>query len=183
MTARTTIHPFRGRAGATLAVGASLLALAGCGSVAGTGTADSQDVAAYQSTIASSRAAAAAAAGKSACASWQSGYDTRVVATRATAAFTKDPKWNWDSISGVLNAEFAALETETGKLPSIISTAQPSATVHTAIVEYKSKLDAYTAAMRSDQAARATGEATWEKTNPAAKVLDTAVSGVRRACV
>ncbi len=182
MTARTRIHPFRGRGGAALAVGASLLALAGCGSVPGTGSADPQDVAAYQSTIASSRAAAAAAAGKSACASWQSGYDTRIVASRATVAFTKDPKWTWDGITGLLNAEFAAIATETGKLPAIIATENLAPTIKTSITDYKTKLDAYAEGLRADQAARGSGDATWVKSNPAFSALGDSASAVRRAC-
>lgn len=182
MTARTRIHPLRGRGGATLVVGASLFALAGCGSVAGTGSADPQDVAAYQSTIASSRAAAAAAAGKSACSSWQSGYDTRIVASRATVAFTKDPKWTWDGITGLINAEFAAIATETGRLPGIIATENLAPTIKTAITDYKAKLDAYNDGLRADQAARGSGENTWVKSNPAFSALGDAASAVRRVC-
>ena len=181
MTARTT-RPFRGRAGAALAAGVSVVALAGCASVPGTGSADPQDVAAYQSTIAASRAAAAAAAGKSACASWQAGYDIRIVASRATVAFTKDPKWTWDGITTLLNAELAAIDTESGKLPGVIATAQPAASILTAITDYKSKLDAYGAALRVDQAARASGDATWAKSNPAFDALGTAATAVKRVC-
>ena len=182
MTARTTIHPFRRRAGAALAVGASLLALAGCGSVAGTGSADPQDVAAYQSTIASSRAAAAAAAGKSACASWEAGDDTRSGASRATVNFTKDPKWTWDGITGLLNAEFAAITTEAGRLPGIIATENLAPTIKTAITDYKTKLDAYADGLRADQAARGSGDNTWVKSNPAFSALGDSASAVRRVC-
>ncbi|MBS4101137.1 hypothetical protein [Tsukamurella paurometabola] len=182
MTGRTRIHPFRGRGGAALAAGVSLLALAGCGSVSGTGSADPQDVAAYQSTIASSRAAAAAAAGKSACASWQSGYDVRVVASRATVNFTKDPKWTWEGITGLLNAEFAAITTETNKLPGIIATENLAPTIKTSISDYKTKLDAYSEALRADQSARGSGDATWSRSNPAFTALNDAATAVKRIC-
>lgn len=181
MTAGIT-DSFRRRAGAALAVGVSLAALSGCAAVPGAGSADPQDVAAYQSTIAASRAAAAAAAGKSACSSWRAGYDVRIVASRATVAYTKDPKWTWDGISGLLNAELAALGTESGKLTSVLTTAQPAASVHTAILDYKTKLDAYTEALRADQAARGSGDATWPKSNPAFSSLGTAYTAVNRAC-
>ncbi len=182
MSARTS-HPFRGRMGAVLAAGAALTALAGCGTVAGTGSADPQDVAAYQSTIAASRAAAAAAAGKSACSSWRAGYDVRLVASRATVAYTKDPKWTWDGITGLLNAELAALDTEAGKLPAIITTSEPAAAIHTALTDYKTKLDAYNAALRQDQAARGSGTSTWVKSNPASDALDKSASAVKTACL
>ncbi|WP_248489436.1 hypothetical protein [Tsukamurella sp. PLM1] len=181
MTARL-IDSFRGRAGAAVAVGASLFVLAGCATVPGTGSADPQDVAAYQSTIAQSRAAAAAAAGRSACSSWQSGYDVRVVASRATVAYTKDPKWTWDGIQNTLNAELAAIATETGKLPAIIATENLAPTVKTTMTDYKAKLDAYAEALRADQSARGSGDATWTKGNPAYTTLNTAATAVRNAC-
>lgn len=182
MTARTTTRPLRGRAGTALVIGAAVAALAGCGTVAGTGSADPKDVAAYQTAVSASRAAAAASAGKSACSSWQSGYDTRVVASRATVAFTKDPKWTWDGITGLLNAELAALDTEAGKLPAIIATAQPAAKIHTAITDYKAKLDTYNAALRQDRATRGSGGDTWTKSNPASDALDAAAKAIRNIC-
>ncbi|RDB48915.1 hypothetical protein, partial [Tsukamurella tyrosinosolvens] len=120
--------------------------------------------------------------GKSACASWQSGYDTRIVASRATAAFTKDPKWNWDGITGTLNAEFAAIATETGRLPGIIATENLAPTIKTAITDYKTKLDAYADSLRADQAARGSGDNTWVKSNPAYTSLTQSASNVRSAC-
>lgn len=181
MTAHSA-HSLRRRTAAAVATGVSLVSLAGCAAVPGTGSANPRDIAAYQSTIAASRAAAAAAAGKSACASWTSGNDVRVVASRATVAFTKDPKWTWDGISGLLNAELAAIGTESGKLPSIISTAQPAASIQTAITDYKTKLDAYGDALRVDQSSRASGDSTWAKSNPAYDALNTSTSAVKRVC-
>ena len=127
-------------------------------------------------------AAAAAAAGKSACASWQSGYDTRIVASRATVNFTKDPKWTWDGITGLLNAEFAAITTEAGRLPGIIATENLAPTIKTAITDYKTKLDAYADGLRADQAARGSGDNTWVKSNPAFSALGDSASAVRRVC-
>ncbi|WP_461166471.1 hypothetical protein [Tsukamurella serpentis] len=166
---------------ATAALGLSL-AVAGCATVPGAGTADPQVVAGYQSAIASSRAAAAEAAGKSACASWRAGYETRTTATRATVAHTKDPKWNWNTIAPVISAEFAAITTESNQLTSTISTAQPAATIHTALVDYKSKLDAYNEALHADQSARGSNEATWPRTKAANEPLRSATSTLQRLC-
>jgi hypothetical protein len=170
------------RIAGALATASALAALAGCASVPGTGGANPTDVAAYQSTIASSRAAAAAEAGKSACASWKAGYDARIVATRATVAFTKNPGWNWDTITGTLNAEQASIATESGKLPAVLTTAQPNPSVHTLLTDYKTKLDAYGQALRTDQAARGIEDQTWTKSNPARSELIASTNTLSSAC-
>ncbi|CAM3844192.1 hypothetical protein TSST111916_10100 [Tsukamurella strandjordii] len=173
----------KGRAAGALAVIGAVAALAGCATVPGTGSANPSDVAAYQTTLASSRAAAADSAGKSACRAWRAGYDTRRPASEATITFTKgDPYWTWEGIAGLMSANFAAIATETGKLPAIITTADPNPSIRALLVDYKSKLDAYADALRADQAARGAEDQTWPKTNPANSALTAAANALIASC-
>lgn len=168
-------------AGPAVAVLAGASVLAGC-TVPGSGSASPSDIAAYETTIASSRAAAAASALTSACTAWSQNIDTRLVASRATTAFTKTPGWQWDGIAGLVNAELAAVATESSKLPGIIGTANLQATVKTLFSDYRTKLDAYGTALRADAQARGSEAQTWAKRNPAAESLVAATKAIEAAC-
>ncbi len=167
---------------AVLAAGGAIAAVAGCAPVQGSGSAAPSDVTHYQSAVSSSRAAEAAAAAKSACASWRSGYEVRRVATRAMVDYTHTPDANWDGIVPTLNGNVAAVTTESGKLPAVIATAQPSPNVHTLLIDYKTKLDAYGSALKADQAARGEGERSWVKAEPAERALLNAEDALEGAC-
>ncbi|KXP11172.1 hypothetical protein AXK57_07390 [Tsukamurella pulmonis] len=168
------------RGAALVVAGAALVAAAACTPVAGSGSAQQSDVAAYQSTLASSRAASAAAAKTSVCASWQAGFAKRDAVTSTTVAATKNPAWTWDSIAPTIAAELAAVATESTALPALIATRDLPATVSTVLTDYKAKLDAYGAAMRADQAARA--EDSWARTNPALDALERVGENVKGLC-
>ncbi|TWS23378.1 hypothetical protein FK268_13890 [Tsukamurella sputi] len=168
-------------AGPAVAAFAGASVLAGC-TVAGDGSASPSDVAAYQTTIASSRAAAAASALSSACTTWSQNLSTRLVASRATAAFTKTPGWQWDGIAGLVNAELAAVATESGKLPGIIGTANLQPTAKTLFTDYRTKLDAYGEALRADAQARGSEAQTWAKRNPASETLIAAEKAIQATC-
>ncbi|KXP11173.1 hypothetical protein AXK57_07395 [Tsukamurella pulmonis] len=170
----------RSIATATAALAGTVL-VTGC-TVAGTGSADPSAVAAYQSTIAASRAAAAESARVSACAAWETNVDTRLVATRATTAFTKDPNWQWDGIAGLVNAELAAIETESGKLPGIVATPNLQESLKTLFSQYKTKLDAYGVALRADAQARGSGDQTWPKRNPASSAMVDTLERIEAVC-
>lgn len=159
--------------------GAALFA--GC-SVPGTGSADPSDVAAYETTIAASRAAAAATARTTACTAWTTNINVRLVASRATAAYTKTPGWKWDGITPLVNAELAAIATESGKLPGIIATPNLAPTLTTLFTDYKAKLDAYATGLRADSQARGTEEQTWPKRNAAVTPLIDAETATSKAC-
>ncbi|TWS23379.1 hypothetical protein FK268_13895 [Tsukamurella sputi] len=178
-TGRT--RPVR-RGAAAIAGAAALISLAACTPVAGSGSAQPTDVAAYQSTVASSRAAAAAAAKTSACTAWRAAFDKRNPLTDATIAATKDGKWTWDSIGPAINAELAAIATESGTLPGIVATPDLAPTIRTLMTDYKTKLDAYGEGLRADQAARSTSTDSWSRSNPALDALQTVTNNVQGIC-
>ncbi|MDP0398100.1 hypothetical protein [Tsukamurella strandjordii] len=157
-------------------------ALAGCATVPGTGSADSAAVSAYQSTLAASRAEVAATAGKSACTAWRSGYDVRMVATKAMNDYTKSPGSNWNGITPTLDANVAAVATESGKLSGVITTAEPNPSIQALITDYRAKLDAYGSAIKVDQAARGLGDQSWPKTAPAEIALLAATDALTVTC-
>ncbi|ADG80009.1 Lipoprotein OS=Tsukamurella paurometabola (strain ATCC 8368 / DSM / CCUG 35730 / CIP 100753/ JCM 10117 / KCTC 9821 / NBRC 16120 / NCIMB 702349 / NCTC 13040)OX=521096 GN=Tpau_3425 PE=4 SV=1 [Tsukamurella paurometabola] len=174
-------------AGKTRRIAAALLAagtvtLTGCATVPGTGSADPTAVQAYESTLASSRAEAAASAAKSACASWRTGYDTRFAATKAMADYTRTPGANWDGITPTLDANIAAIATESGKLPGIITTADPNPNIRGLLVDYKTKLDAYGDGLKADRITRGTEDKTWAKAGPAEAALASSARALRSAC-
>lgn len=161
---------------------AALVSLAACTPVVGSGTAQPSDVAAYQSTVASSRAAAAASAKTTACAAWRAAFDKRDAVTDSTVAATKGGNWTWDSIAPAISSELAAIATESGTLPGVIATADLAATIRTLMSDYKTKLDAYGEALRADQAARSGAPGSWSRSNPALDALQTVADNVKGTC-
>jgi hypothetical protein len=170
------------RGAASIAGAAALVSLAACTPVVGSGSAQPSDVAAYQSTVAASRAAAAASAKTSACSAWRAAYDKRNAVTDSTIAATKGGNWTWDSIGPSINAEVAAIATESGTLPGVIATPDLAATIRTLITDYKTKLDAYGEALRADQAARSQSTDSWSRSNPALDALQTVADNVKGTC-
>ncbi|TWS19113.1 hypothetical protein FK529_11390 [Tsukamurella asaccharolytica] len=81
-----------------------------------------------------------------------------------------------------MNAELAAVATESGKLPGIIGTANLQPTVKTLFSDYRTKLDAYGTALRADAQARGSEAQTWAKRNPAMEALVTAIQAIEKAC-
>ncbi|MDF0530855.1 hypothetical protein P0W64_15580 [Tsukamurella sp. 8F] len=162
---------------AALAVG--LLGLAGCATaVPGTGGADVSQVASYKSAV----AAKAAAQVKAACADWDAGVTTRRTASKATAAYTKNPTWTWPGIMPLVRSELTAVENESRTVPSLITRATSDPEVVSSLRDYQTKLDAYSSALRADSNAKGSGASTWPTANTARDKLLLSQIAVEAAC-
>lgn len=98
---------------------------------------------------------------------WANNRAPRLAASRATVKFTKDPNWNWGGIAPLLDTEQNAIRVELGTLPGTINRAAASPQLATALRAYRARLAEYGTALAADRAARASGAATWAKSNPA----------------
>lgn len=112
---------------------------------------------------------------------WIANRAPRANATKAAAQFTKNPKWQWDGIQPLINAELAAIRTEQGTLPGTINRAATVPTVANALRAYQARLGEYAAALNNDRNARGTGDRTWPTANAAGKRLSTASQAVHDA--
>ncbi len=158
---------------------AVVMGVAGCATdVQGTGTADAGAVSAYQSAVAVANAATAA----SVCADWNTGYTTRLVATKATVAFTDNSSWTWAGIIPLIDSEQTAITTENTALNGLVTRAAVKPDVQHALQDYQAKLTAYSAALTTDTTAKGTGTATWPHVRPASSALEDSADAVRSVC-
>ncbi|AUN41971.1 hypothetical protein ACFWXB_06845 [Tsukamurella tyrosinosolvens] len=109
---------------------------------------------------------------------WTANRAPRQAASRAAALATKDPKWTWAGIAPKLDAEQNALRVELGTLPGTIARAASNPKLTAALRAYQSRLGEYSRALATDRAARGTGTATWQLSNPAGKRLTDACNAV-----
>ncbi|MCS3778526.1 hypothetical protein [Tsukamurella ocularis] len=112
---------------------------------------------------------------------WIANRAPRANATKAAAQFTKNPKWQWDGIQPLINAELAAIRTEQGTLPGTINRAATVPTVANALRAYQARLAEYATALNNDRNARGTGDRTWPTSNPASTRLSSASQAVHDA--
>ncbi|GAA4390323.1 hypothetical protein GCM10023147_18130 [Tsukamurella soli] len=116
------------------------------------------------------------------CTDWNTAYTTRLAASNATVAFTKNSSWTWDGIQATIATEQSAIQTETGVLDGLITRASVKSDLQAALQDYRAKLTAYSSALQADNAARGTGTATWERSNPASDALAASARSVRSVC-
>ncbi|GAA1098592.1 hypothetical protein [Tsukamurella spumae] len=116
------------------------------------------------------------------CDQWANNRAPRLRASRATVDFTKNPDWTWTGIGPGLDAEQNAIRVELGTLPGTVARAGTNQRLANALRAYQGRLTEYNAALSVDRGARASGEATWAKSNPAYKRVTDATNAVITLC-
>ncbi len=109
---------------------------------------------------------------------WNTNRAPRQAASRAAAKATQNDTWTWEGIAPTLDAEQNALRVELGTLPGTIGRAASNPRLAAALRTYQTRLTEYSRALAADRAARRSGTATWQQSNPALDRVSAACSAV-----
>ncbi|MBS4101136.1 hypothetical protein [Tsukamurella paurometabola] len=112
---------------------------------------------------------------------WNANRAPRQAASRAAAKATQKDGWTWEGIAPQLDAEQNALRVELGTLPGTIARASSNPQLAGALRTYQARLGEYSRALAADRAARRSGDATWQRSNPALDRLNGACTAVVNA--